>query len=64
MSLFMMVCNKERPCYKCKESVKAMTTVMGGTITDDFHLQWEYSIEYVEKRVPKHLIDTYFKKLT
>ena len=62
MSLHNTVANKKRPCYYCKESVSNFTKVLGCTICGDFHLGWEYSIEYVEKRVPKHLISMFFDK--
>ena len=62
MSLHNTVANKKRPCYYCKKSVKNHTQVMGGTICGDFNIGWEYPIDYVEKRVPKHLISTFFEK--
>ena len=71
MSLHNMVCNKPRPVYKCIESLeKSLKDIMGhpsigkGSVLDDFHLSWEYQIDYVEKRVPKHLIENHFKLLT
>ena len=71
MSLHNTVCNKPRPVYKCIESLeKSLKDIMGhpsidkGSVLDDFHLSWEYQIDYVEKRVPKHLIDNHFKLLT
>jgi hypothetical protein len=62
MSLHNTVANKKRPCYYCKRSVRNNTKEIGGTICGDFNIGWEYSISYVENRVPKHLISIYFEK--
>ena len=62
MSLHNTVANKKRPCYYCKESVKNYTKILGSTVCGDFNFGWEYSISYVEKRVPKHLISRFFVK--
>ena len=59
MSLHNTVCNKPRPIYKCIESVITHNEFIGS-----FHLSWEYQIDYVEKRVPKHLISKFFKLLS
>jgi hypothetical protein len=64
MSLHNTVCNKPRPVYKCTNSVQEGTSLIGGTVCGTFHLSWEYQIDYVEKRVPKHLIKLFFKLLT
>lgn len=62
MSLNTMVCNKPRPCYKCVESISLPSG-------DNFHIGWEYQIDYVEKRMSvlpnaKLMIEIKFKKLT
>lgn len=62
MSLHNTVANKKRPCYYCTKSVSNNTVLMGGTVCGNFHIGWEYTIQYVESRVPKHLISTFFEK--
>lgn len=62
MSLHEMVCNKPRPCYKCTESLILVSGYQ-------FHIGWEYSIEYVENRInslpnKKMVLETNFKKLS
>ena len=67
MSLHNTVCNKPRPVYKCIESLKKSIvpiSIGNGYVFDDFHLSWEYQIDYVEKRVPKQIIKKHFKLLT
>jgi hypothetical protein len=60
MSLHNTFANKSKPCYRCAKSVSKYTKDAGSTILGDFHLGWEYQLSYVESRVPKHLISTYF----
>ncbi len=52
MSLHETVCNKERPCYKCIESINTMVDYYGmQQLRDKFNIGWEYSISYVESRI-------------
>jgi hypothetical protein len=70
MGLHNMVCDKPRPVYKCIESVEGSRNTLcyltnkTETILGTFHLSWEYQIDYVESRVPQHLIDKHFKLLS
>lgn len=57
MSLYNLVANKKRPCYYCRANIFNHQQISG-----TFNLGWEYSVEQVEKNVPKHLISTFFKK--
>jgi hypothetical protein len=52
MSLHETVSNKERPCYKCIESINTMVDYYGmQQLRDKFNIGWEYSISYVESRI-------------
>ena len=65
MSLYEMVCNKPRPCYKCIESISNMSEIYGiQQLRDKFNIGWEYSIEYVESRIKSQIeIEKHFKIL-
>jgi len=63
MSLFQMQ-QQEKPCYRCKKSVKEFTKDTGGSVLRDFHIMREYPIEYVEQSISYWLINKYFELLT
>jgi hypothetical protein len=64
MSLHNTVANKNTPCYRCTKSTTEFSKWPGSvTILFKFNIGWEYSIEYVEKRMDKSLIPNFFDKI-
>jgi hypothetical protein len=58
-----MVANKQKPFYRCIESVDMIGEGFSNVkyIKCTFNIGWEYPKDYVEERVNKHLLTKYFK---